>query len=163
MAEKSARPVNIEKIRHEILSMNLSRLAVFSDVMNRYVLLRTKGDARTWLRVYAVTFIITRGGKVTPTELAKILLRSRNSVSQLINGLEKDGLVKRYHTQEDRRTVYVEVTPDGLSFIKARFKVLKSLEDEIKSCLDDGELRLIVNLTRKLRLRLLEKLTGLKS
>jgi len=163
MAEKSARPVNIEKIRHEILSMNLSRLAVFSDVMNRYVLLRTKGDARTWLRVYAVTFIITRGGKVTPTELAKILLRSRNSVSQLINGLEKDGLVKRYHTTEDRRTVYVEVTPDGLSFIKARFKVLKSLEDEIKSCLDDGELRLIVDLTRKLRLGLIEKLTGLKS
>jgi DNA-binding MarR family transcriptional regulator len=163
MAEKSAQPVNIEKMRREILSMNLSRLAVFSDVMNRYVLLRTKGDARTWLRVYAVTFIITRGGKVTPTELAKILLRSRNSVSQLINGLEKDALVKRYHTAEDRRTVYVEVTPDGLSFIKARFEVLKSLEDEIKSCLDDGELRIIVNLTRKLRLRLIEKLTGLKS
>jgi len=163
MAEKSARPVNTEKMRREILSMNLSRLAVFSDVMNRYVLLRTKGDARTWLRVYAVTFIITRGGKVTPTELAKILLRSRNSVSQLINGLEKDGLVRRYHTTEDRRTVYVEVTSEGLSFIKARFKVLKSLEKEITSCLDDGELRTLVNLTRKLRLRLIEKLTGLKS
>ena len=163
MAEKSARPVNIEKMRREILSMNLSRLAVFSDVMNRYVLLRAKGDARTWLRVYAVTFIITRGGKVTPTELAKILLRSRNSVSQLINGLEKDGLVKRYHTTEDRRTVYVEVTSEGLSFIKARLKVLKSLEKEITSCLDEGELRIMVNLTRKLRLRLIEKLTGLKS
>jgi DNA-binding MarR family transcriptional regulator len=163
MAEKSARPVKTEKMRREILSMNLSRLAVFSDVMNRYVLLRTKGDARTWLRVYAVTFIITRGGKVTPTELAKILLRSRNSVSQLINGLEKDGLVRRYHTTKDRRTVYVEVTPEGLSFIKARFKVLKSLEEEITSCLDDGELRIMVNLTRKLRLRLIEKLTGLKS
>jgi DNA-binding MarR family transcriptional regulator len=163
MAEKSARPVKIEKMRREILSMNLSRLAVFSDVMNRYVLLRAKGDARTWLRVYAVTFIITRGGKVTPTELAKILLRSRNSVSQLINGLEKDGLVKRYHTTEDRRTVYVEVTSEGLSFIKARFKVLKSLEEEITSCLDDGELRILVDLTRKLRLRLIEKLTGLKS
>jgi len=163
MAEKSARPRNIEKIRQEILSMNLSRLAVFSDVMNRYVLLRAKGDARTWLRVYAVTFIITRGGKVTPTELAKILLRSRNSVSQLINGLEKDGLVRRYHTTEDRRTVYVEVTSEGLSFIKARLKVLKSLEEEIKSCLDDGELQIIVDLTRKLRLGLIEKLTGLKS
>jgi DNA-binding MarR family transcriptional regulator len=163
MAEKSARSVNIEKMRREILSMDLSRLAVFSDVMNRYLLLRAKDDARTWLRVYAVTFIITRGGKVTPTELAKILLRSKNSVSQLINGLEKNGLVRRYHTTEDRRTVYVEVTSDGLSFIKARFKVLKSLEEEIRSCLDNGELRIIVDLTRKLRLGLIEKLTGLKS
>ena len=163
MAKKSARPVNIEKMRREILSMDLSRLAVFSDVMNRYVLLRAKGDARTWLRVYAVTFIITRGGKVTPTELAKVLLRSKNSVSQLISGLEKNGLVRRYHTTENRRTVYVEVTSDGLSFIKARLKALKSLEEEIRSCLDDGEIRIIVDLTRKLRLRLIEKLTGLKS
>jgi DNA-binding MarR family transcriptional regulator len=163
MTEKSARPVDIEKMRQEILSMHLSRLAVFSDVMNRYVLLRAKDDARTWLRVYAVTFIITRGGKVTPTELAKILLRSKNSVSQLINGLEKNGLVRRYHATEDRRTVYVEVTSDGLSFIKAKFKVLKSLEEEIESCLDNGELRIVVDLTRKLRLGLIEKLTGLKS
>jgi DNA-binding MarR family transcriptional regulator len=163
MTEKSTRPVDIEKMRQEILSMHLSRLAVFSDVMNRYVLLRAKDDARTWLRVYAVTFIITRGGKVTPTELAKILLRSKNSVSQLINGLEKNGLVRRYHATEDRRTVYVEVTSDGLSFIKAKFKVLKSLEEEIESCLDNGELRIVVDLTRKLRLGLIEKLTGLKS
>jgi len=77
--------------------------------------------------------------------------------------LEKDGLVKRYHATEDRRTVYVEVTSEGLSFIKARFRVLKSLEEEIKFCLDDGELETLVDLTRKLRLRLIEKLTGLKS
>jgi len=163
MADKSARPVDVEKMRREILSMDLSRLAVFSDVMNRYILLRAKGDARTWVRVYAVTFIITRGGKVTPTELAKILLRSKNSVSQLINGLEKDGLVRRYHATEDRRTVYVEITPDGLSFIRAKFEVLKSLEEEIGSCLDSDELRTLVDLTRKLRLSLIEKLTGLKS
>jgi DNA-binding MarR family transcriptional regulator len=163
MTEKSARSLNIEKVRQEILSMELNRLVVFSDVMNRYLLLRAKGDARIWLRVYAVTFIIARGGKVTPTELAKILLRSRNSVSQLIDGMEKDGLVRRYHTTEDRRTVYVEVTSEGLSFIKARLKVVKSLEEEIRSCLDDHELRIIVDLTRKLRLRLIEKLTGLKS
>ena len=163
MAEKSARPANIEKMRQEILSMELNRLVVFADVMNRYLLLRAKGDARTGLRVYAITFIITRGGKVTPTELAKILLRSKNSVSQLINGLEENGLVRRYHTTEDRRTVYVEVTSDGLSFIKERLKVVKSLEEEIRTCLDDGELQTILDLTRKLRLKLIEKLTGLKS
>jgi MarR family transcriptional regulator, negative regulator of the multidrug operon emrRAB len=163
MAAKSARTANIEKVRREILSMDLNRLVVFADVMNRYLLLRAKGDARTWLRVYTVTFIIARGGRVTPTELAKILLRSRNTVSQLIAGMEKDGLVRRYHTTEDRRTVHVEVTSDGLLFIKTRLEVLKSLEEEISSCLDDGELRIIVDLTRKLRLGLIEKLTGLKS
>lgn len=163
MAKKSMRHENIETIRREILSMHLSRLIAFSDVINRYMRLRIKGDTRTWLRVNAVLFIITRGGKLTPTQLAKLLLRSRNSVSKLIEGLEEDGLVRRYHTKEDRRAVCVEVTSAGLSFIMARLKVVKSLEEEIRSCLDDGELQTIVDLTRKLRLKLIEKLTGLKS
>lgn len=163
MAEKSARRENIETIRQEILSMHLSRLIAFSDVIIRYMHLRIKGDTRSWVRVNAIIFIITRGGKLTPTQLAKLLLRSRNSVSKLIEGLEKDGLVRRYHIREDRRTVYVEVTSAGLSFIMARLKAVTSLEEEIRSCLDDGELQTIVDLTRKLRLKLIEKLTGLKS
>jgi DNA-binding MarR family transcriptional regulator len=163
MAGKSLRRGNIETIRQDILAMHFSRLIAFSDVINRYLRLRTKDDTNSWLRVNAVLFIITRGGKLTPTQLAKLLLRSRNSVSKLIDGMEKDGLVRRYHTREDRRTVYVEVTSAGLSFIMARLNVIKSLEEEIRSCLDDGELQTIVDLTRKLRLKLIEKLTGLKS
>ena len=115
------------------------------------------------MRVNAIIFIITRGGKLTPTQIAKLLLRSRNSVSKLIDGLEKDGLVRRYHAKEDRRTVYVEVTSNGLSFIMARLKAIKSLEKEIRTCLDDDELETAVDLTRKLRLKLIERLTGLQS
>jgi MarR family transcriptional repressor of emrRAB len=163
MAGKSLRRGNIETIRQEILAMHLSRLIAFSDVINRYLHLRIQGDTRSWLRVNTVLFIITRGGKLTPTQLAKLLLRSKTNVSKLIDGLEKDGLVRRYYTREDRRTVYVEVTSAGLSFIMDKLNVIKSLEEEIRSCLDDGELQTIVDLTRKLRLKLIEKLTGLKS
>jgi DNA-binding MarR family transcriptional regulator len=163
MAEKSTRREDIETIHQEILSMHLSRLIAFSDVIIRYMRLGIQGDTRSWLRVNAIMFIITRGGKLTPTQIAKLLLRSRNSVSKLIDGLEKDGLVRRYHTKEDRRTVYVEVTSNGLSFIMARLKVIKSLEKEIRTCLDDHELETLVDLTRKLRLKLIERLTGLQS
>ena len=163
MIEKSMRRKNIETIRREILSMHFTRLIAFSDVINRYMHLRIKHDTRSWLRVNAVLFIITREGKLTPTQLSQLLLRSKNSVSKLIDGMEKDGLVRRYHTKEDRRIVYIEVTSDGLSFIMDRLKVVKSLEEEIRTCLDEGELQTILDLTRKLRLKLIEKLTGLKS
>jgi DNA-binding MarR family transcriptional regulator len=162
MVKKSTRQSDIEKIRQEILSMNLSRLLVFSDVINRYIQLRTNRDS-SWLRTNAVLFIITRGGKLTPSQLAKIMLRSRNSVTVLVEGLEKDGLVRRYHPRSNRRTVYIEVTQDGLSFIMAKLDMLTSLEDELKSFLDDDELQTLVALTRKLRLAMIEKITGLKS
>jgi DNA-binding MarR family transcriptional regulator len=162
MVKKSSRRRDIEKIRQEILAMHLPRLIVFSDVINRYIQLRTKHDT-SWLRTNAVLFIITRGGKLTPSQLAKIMLRSRNSVTKLVEGLEKDGLVRRYHPKSDRRTVYIEVTQDGLSFIMTRIDTLTCLEDELKSFLNDGELQTLVGLTRKLRLAMIEKLTGLKS
>ena len=162
MTGQSVRNGNIEAIRQEILSMHLSRLIAFSDVINRYLKIRTKGDI-SWLRVNAILFIITRGGKLTPSQLADLLLRSRNSVTKLLEGLEKDGLIRRYHPRNNRRTVYAEATSEGLSFIMTKLKVVTSLEEEIRSCLDDDELKTLVDLTRKLRLKLIEKLTGLKS
>ena len=162
MTGQSVRSSNIEAIRQEILAMHLSRIIAFSDVINRYLKIRTKGDI-SWLRVNAILFIITRGGKLTPSQLADLMLRSRNSVTKLLEGLEKDGLVRRYHPKNNRRTVYAEATSDGLSFTMTKLKAITSLEEEIRSCLDEGELKTLVDLTRKLRLKLIEKITGLKS
>jgi DNA-binding MarR family transcriptional regulator len=162
MTGQSARDSNIEAIRQEILAMHLSRIIAFSDVINRYLKIRTKGDV-SWLRVNAILFIITRGGKLTPSQLADLMLRSRNSVTKLLEGLEKDGLIRRYHPRNNRRTVYAEATAEGLSFVMTKLKVVTALEEEIRSYLDDGELKTLVNLTRKLRLKLIEKITGLKS
>jgi MarR family transcriptional repressor of emrRAB len=162
MTGQSARDSNIEAIRQEILAMHLSRIIAFSDVINRYLKFRTKGDV-SWLRVNAILFIITRGGKLTPSQLADLMLRSRNSVTKLLEGLEKDGLIRRYHPRNNRRTVYAEATAEGLSFVMTKLKVVTALEEEIRSYLDDGELKTLVNLTRKLRLKLIEKITGLKS
>jgi DNA-binding MarR family transcriptional regulator len=162
MTGQSARDSNIEAIRQEILAMHLSRIIAFSDVINRYLKIRTKGDV-SWLRVNAILFIITRGGKLTPSQLADLMLRSRNSVTKLLEGLEKDGLIRRYHPRNNRRTVYAEATAEGLSFVMTKLKVVTALEEEIRSYLDDSELKTLVNLTRKLRLKLIEKITGLKS
>jgi DNA-binding MarR family transcriptional regulator len=153
---------NIEGIRHEILNMQLSRLIVFCDVIDRYQRLRLK-ENYSWLRVDTILFLITRGGNLTPSQLAKLMLRSRNSITKLINGLESDGLIKRVHSDKDHRIVNIEVTSKGLEFTMTNLKKLSSLEEELRDCLDGDELSVLVGLTRKLRLKLIENLTGLKS
>lgn len=154
---------DMEKVLQEIQAMMLTRLSVFADVIQRYINLRIQDNETSWLRANAILFIITRGGRITPSQLADILLRSRNSVTKIVEGLEKDGLVKRTHSDEDRRTVYIEVTQAGLEYIMRRLRAVTRLEDEVRSCLDDSELQTLVTLTRKLRLKLIEKITGLKS
>jgi DNA-binding MarR family transcriptional regulator len=153
---------NIEEIRRDILSMQLSRLIVFSDVIDRYLHLKLKNNY-SWLKVDTILFLITRGGKLKPSQLAKLMLRSRNSITRLINDLERDGLVKRAHSNKDQRTVIIEVTDRGLEFTMTNLKKLKPLEEELKAYLDGDDLSVLVGLTRKLRLELIKNLTGLIS
>ena len=153
---------NIEKIRQEILNMQLSRLIVFSDFINRYLHLRLK-EYKNWLKVNTVLFLITRGEEITPSQLGKLMLRSKNSMTKIVDNLEKEKLVKRVRSKKDRRTIFLEVTSNGLEFTMDHLKELNSLEEEIKGCLSSEELPLLVGLSRKLRLKLIENITGLKS
>jgi DNA-binding MarR family transcriptional regulator len=148
--------------QQEILYMDLARLIGFFDVMDRYLHLRLD-DYDNWLKVTAIRFVITRGGALTPGQLAKIMLRSKNSISNLINGLESDGLIERVHSRKDHRVVIVKVTSKGLKFAVDRLNRLSPLQEELRDCMDDGELSTLVGLTRKLRLKLIENITGFKS
>jgi len=151
---------SIAAVRKEIYDLQFGRLMVFSDMIDRYLHIRLRGES-TWLRIHVAIFIINRGGKITPSELAKLLLRSRNSVTRLIEGLEKDGIVKRSHSTKDRRTVVVEITPAGLDFTVKNLKILKKLEKEIYLCVEPDRLKSFIDISRELRVSLLERLTGL--
>jgi DNA-binding MarR family transcriptional regulator len=151
-----------EETRELILDMDLARLIGFLDVMDRFLRLRLK-DYDKWLRVTTIRFVITRGGALTVGQLAKIMLRSPNSLSNLIKSLEKEGLIQRTYSKKDHRKVIVKVTTKGLKFAMNRLNRLSPLQEELRACLDDGELSMLVGLSRKLRLQLIENLTGLKS
>ena len=123
--------------------------------------MRTK-DENSLFRANAVASIITRGGRIMPSHLASLLLRSRNSISKLIEGLEKQGLVRRYHPEGNDRTVYIEVTLLGLQSTFEHLKGLTALDEEIRSILNENEIRTLIDISRKLRLGLIEKLTNLQ-
>jgi DNA-binding MarR family transcriptional regulator len=57
---------------------------------------------------------------VTMSELSRMLLVSNGNATTVVDRLEKDGLVRRTPSEVDRRTVYVALTPEGLT----QFEVL---------------------------------------
>jgi DNA-binding MarR family transcriptional regulator len=161
MLPENVNTENIAKIKEELRVIHVSRISAFADIINRYIKLRTK-DENSLFQANAVASIITRGGRITPSQLASRLLRSRNSISKLIEGLEKQGLVRRYHPEGNNRTVYVEVTKLGLQSTFEHLKGLAALDEEIKSVLSENEIQTLVDISRKLGLGLVEKLTKLK-
>ena len=149
----------IEKVNAQIRNTQFSRLVAFADVVTRYteMVFKIKENRISWLRSSALRFIITRGGSLTLSQLAAIMLRSNYSITKLVDGLEQDGLVKRYRNKQDGRSFNVKVTEKGLDYVVDSLQDSEIAEAELKFCLDEDELNNLAVIIRKLRDKLIEK------
>lgn len=76
--------------------------------------LRLKHDT-TLPRFDVLAALYRRRDGVTMSELSRMLLVSNGNATTVVDRLEKDGLVRRTQSDQDRRTVYVALTPEGLA------------------------------------------------
>ncbi len=93
--------------------------------------------------------------RVSPTELSEILVRSSGGVTQILDRLERAGLVARAPDPDDRRKVVVELTPEGLrvaddanaTYARERERLLVGLSSDDIEQLDAAITRLLKVLT----------------
>jgi DNA-binding MarR family transcriptional regulator len=149
---------DIEKVNARIRSMQFPRIIAFADVVNRYTQKILKNKV-SWLRASALIFLITRGGTLTPGQLARIMLRSNYSITKLIDGLEADRLVKRCPDGKDRRSIKVKVTSEGLDYVVSSLGNVAEAEEELKQWLNDDEREDMAAALRKLRDKLIDKVS----
>lgn len=150
MSKQSIHPNETEKVAREIRVREFPRLLNFTDIVNRFVAIHLE-EKSDWLKNSALSFLITRGGSLTPTELARLMLRSKHYMTKLIDNFEKDGLAVRERASKDRRTIQVKITPAGLEYIMKTLIDNDWMEKEVLSCLDEGEIKTLRTLIQKLR------------
>jgi DNA-binding MarR family transcriptional regulator len=93
--------------------------------------------------------------RMSPTELSEILVRSTGGVTQILDRLERAGLVARAPDPDDRRKVVVELTADGLrtadkanaTYMRERERLLHDLSSDEVDQLDNAVTRLLEVLT----------------
>jgi DNA-binding MarR family transcriptional regulator len=56
--------------------------------------------------------------KLRNIDVAKAVVLTRSGVTRLVDGLEKDGLVRRSSCDSDKRGTFVEITDDGLARLR---------------------------------------------
>lgn len=66
------------------------------------------------------------GKRLISTQLAKLLGVTRSAISQIVNRLEEQGVVKRVPDDVDRKIAYIEITESTLS----------TYEEDLKTCAD---------------------------
>jgi DNA-binding MarR family transcriptional regulator len=79
----------------------------------------------------ALDQLIQAGEPLTLGSLAGRLQCVRSNVTQLVDRLEAEGLVKRGSCAEDRRAIRAKVTPLGLERYRAGLEAIRSVQQEV--------------------------------
>ena len=88
--------------------------------------------------------------KANMGELAEHTLTDKAAVTRTVAGLEKLGLVKRSHDEDDRRVVHIELTGKGKVKARKTHEIREAIGKTLDRCLNAGERRQFSALAEKI-------------
>ncbi len=103
---------------------------------------------------FAVLECLGHLGPMQIGDLSKKMLVSGGNMTCVVDNLEREGLVVRKHSDEDRRTVVVELTDEGFALFERIFPDHAKFITLIASVLDADEQEQLSHLLKKLGLKL---------
>jgi DNA-binding MarR family transcriptional regulator len=98
------------------------------------------------------------GGILTTGQIGQAMVKASQTITGLVDRLEKPGLVERVFDRSDRRKIWVRLTRKGERKLEDAMPVANRLAEEISSVLTDEELRELQAKTGKLRTAAMERL-----
>jgi DNA-binding MarR family transcriptional regulator len=95
---------------------------------------------------------------VTQTTIARRIQRELNSVSMLVDRMERLGLVTKSRSEVDRRETHVALTPLGKKKLARAIEVGTALRERLGIAFSEEEAQEGIRLTTKLRNQILKEL-----
>ena len=133
-----------------------------SSMLLFYQFLRSGSDLLTIFNDYLISHGISQGRFVVllilrrrvagfaPSDLAESAGVTRATMTGLMDGLERDGFVKRYHLDEDKRRTNVKITKKGEDLLESIFPDYFLSIANLMSDVTDEERDVILNFLSKL-------------
>jgi DNA-binding MarR family transcriptional regulator len=110
------------------------------------------------IRFNIMSTLFKNGGEMTPSEIAESVFREKNSITAVINTLERQGVVRREPSTDDRRSVKVVITDKGWNDANRLNPIAQELSRQALSCMDKKQVEELVNNMRVLRESLLPRI-----
>lgn len=89
-------------------------------------------------------------GHIKAADLSDILKLSRPSITRILNDLERRGLITRNIDSEDRRSVKIELTEEGIEAIEKANRRILSIAERLVVSLGDSDTDKLIELIDKL-------------
>jgi DNA-binding MarR family transcriptional regulator len=91
---------------------------------------------------------------LTPTEIARSVLVNTATMTERLTRLERRGLIRRSHSERDRRSVTVQLTDDGARLIDGAVEDLLATESQLLLGLTSSDQHTLARLLMKLAAQL---------
>jgi DNA-binding MarR family transcriptional regulator len=132
----------------------LLSILVSFEVLARYLEVELRRHEATLIKFNIMSTLFKNGGEMTPSEIAESVFREKNSITAAINTLEKEGVVRREPSTDDRRSVKVIITDKA----NRLSPIAQELSREALSCIDKEQLEKLVGNMRTIRESLLPRI-----
>lgn len=110
-----------------------------------YAILKPEGHTFSEFVVLNTLFVSGPADGVPPKELGSILSIESASLAQIVKRLATRGLVERIPNENDRRSVNVRLTEDGISLVKKLSRLEIEAQKEAMSLVKGVETDAIIN------------------
>lgn len=134
-------------------------MRLFSQVRNAIFKLRRKELLRYGLtprKAAILLLLFAEKENVNPYKIAKWMLLEHHSVSELIDRMEKDGLIEKKRNSDDRKTIGIQLTDKGVKAAEQAGKV-ESFR-KVMAILSEEERTQFINVLKRLRDNTLQEL-----
>lgn len=98
-----------------------------------------------------VVGLLRDNGPLSPSEIGERLIVTRATVTGVVDSLESRGYVRRTPNPADRRSILVELTPEGLAVVVEVRTLVHRNEKEWMGRFSDDELRAYVGLHHRIQ------------
>lgn len=95
---------------------------------------------------------------VTVTTLARLLDRNTNSISMMVDRMERNALVERVENPQDRRSMQLMITPKGNQRLYQATRPFWGLVKRMMACWSEEELLTATRLVENLRQQAFDEL-----
>jgi len=79
-----------------------------------------------------ILFLLQQKNKRTMSELGRTVRIDNSAVTRLIDRLERDDLVERHVARDNRRAIFINITPKGIAVIDKAKRIVSSINEEVK-------------------------------
>ena len=128
------------------------------EVLARYLEVELKRHEVSLIRFNIMSALFKNGGEMTPSEISEIVFREKNSITAVINTMERQGVVRREPSTNDRRSVKVMITEKGWKEANRLNPVAQELSRGALTCLEKQKVEELVETMRTLRENLLPRI-----